>query len=76
MSHLSEVNTRFILFQTLICVTSFATFAVSRKNTENRLGLSITLMLTAVTFRLTTNANLPKISYHTRLVSVFVLYIL
>lgn len=76
MSHLSEVNTRFILFQTIICVTSFATFAVSCDKPENRLGLSITLMLTAVTFRLTTNANLPKISYHTRLVSVFVLYIL
>lgn len=75
--HLSEVNTRFILlFQTLICATSFATFAVSRKLPQNRLQLSITLMLTAVTFRLTTNANLPKISYHTRLVSVSVLYIL
>lgn len=70
--HLSEVNMRFILmFQTLICATSFATFAVSRKLPQNRLQLSITLMLTAVTFRLTTNANLPKISYHTRLVSVF-----
>ena len=58
-----------VLFQTLICATSFATFAVDRKLPQNRLQLSITLMLTAVTFRLTTNANLPKISYHTRLVS-------
>lgn len=58
-----------VLFQTLICATSFATFAVSRKLPQNRLQLSITLMLTAVTFRLTTNANIPKISYHTRLVS-------
>ncbi|XP_061196753.1 gamma-aminobutyric acid receptor subunit alpha-2-like [Saccostrea echinata] len=56
-----------IVIMTLICATSFATFAVSRKLPQNRLQLSITLMLTAVTFRLTTNANLPKISYHTRL---------
>ncbi|XP_078337351.1 cys-loop ligand-gated ion channel-like isoform X2 [Crassostrea virginica] len=56
-----------IVIMTLICATSFATFAVDRKLPQNRLQLSITLMLTAVTFRLTTNANLPKISYHTRL---------
>ncbi|OWF35286.1 gamma-aminobutyric acid receptor subunit rho-3-like [Mizuhopecten yessoensis] len=56
-----------ILIMTLISSISLATFAVDRSLPQNRLQLSITLMLTSVTFKSVASANIPKISYYTHL---------
>ncbi|XP_063437516.1 uncharacterized protein LOC134718757 isoform X3 [Mytilus trossulus] len=57
-----------VLVMGFISSTSIATFAVDNNLTQNRLQLSITLMLTTVAFRIVTNQGLPKISYNTILV--------
>ncbi|XP_033726406.1 gamma-aminobutyric acid receptor subunit rho-2-like [Pecten maximus] len=56
-----------IMIMTLISSISLATFAVDRSLPQNRLQLSITLMLTSVTFKSVASANIPKISYYTHL---------
>ncbi|KAJ8313408.1 hypothetical protein KUTeg_009036, partial [Tegillarca granosa] len=62
-----------ILIMTFISLLSFSTFAVSRALTQNRLQLSMTLMLTSVAVRFVANQNLPKISYLTYM-DIFILY--
>lgn len=54
----------------LMCIISslaLATFAVARSKIENRLQLSIMLVLVTVTFKFVTNQVIPKISYMTHL---------
>ncbi|XP_011443382.3 cys-loop ligand-gated ion channel isoform X2 [Magallana gigas] len=54
----------------LMCIISslaLATFAVARSKIENRLQLSIILVLVTVTFKFVTNQVIPKISYMTHL---------
>ena len=55
---------------------AFATFSVAEDKPENRLQLSFTLVLTTITFKFVVNQNLPKISYLTYLVRIFVFKIL
>lgn len=62
-----------VLLMGLICSTSIATFAVDSNETQSRMSLSITLMLTAVAFRIVTNQNLPKISYNT-ILDIYILF--
>lgn len=58
--------------QCIISSLSLATFAVNRSKVENRLQLSIMLVLITVTFKFVTNQVIPKISYVTHLVRTFV----
>ncbi|KAK3086155.1 hypothetical protein FSP39_014419 [Pinctada imbricata] len=58
-----------ILIMAFISTSCFTTFAVKPSLPQNRLQLSITLMLTTKVFKLIVINNLPKISYNTRLVS-------
>ncbi|CAG2233458.1 unnamed protein product [Mytilus edulis] len=62
-----------VLVMGFISSTSIATFAVDNNLTQNRLQLSITLMLTTVAFRIVTNQGLPKISYNT-ILDVYLLF--
>jgi len=48
---------------------TFTTFGVDYKLIQNRLQLTLILLLTTVTFKFTVNQSLPKISYLTYLVS-------
>ncbi len=57
--------------QFFISALSFATFAVSPELPQNRLQLSFTLLLTSVAFKFVVNQSLPKISYLTYMVSVY-----
>lgn len=57
------------LFQCIISSLALTTFAVARSKIENRLQLSIMLVLVTVTFKFVTNQVIPKISYMTHLVS-------
>jgi hypothetical protein len=59
------------LLQTLISSLSIATFSVDRDKPQNRLQLSFTLVLTGVAFKFVANQSIPKISYLTQLVSLF-----
>ncbi len=62
----------FISLQFFITVMAFATFSVTYNLPQNRLQLSFTLLLTAVTFKWVVVRCLPTISYLTTLViSVF-----
>ncbi|KAK3083953.1 hypothetical protein FSP39_005950, partial [Pinctada imbricata] len=56
-----------ILIMAFISTSCFTTFAVKPSLPQNRLQLSITLMLTTKVFKLIVINNLPKISYNTRL---------
>ncbi|XP_041374738.1 uncharacterized protein LOC121387632 isoform X2 [Gigantopelta aegis] len=49
----------------LICSLSFATFSVRLELPENRLQLTLLLVLTIVTFKSVVNQSLPRISYLT-----------
>ena len=53
------------LFLFLLHSLSFAIFAVNYTLSQNRIFLTILLLLTSVTQKWTTSANLPKISYLT-----------
>jgi hypothetical protein len=55
---------------------AFATFSVTYNLPQNRLQLSFTLLLTAVTFKWVVVRCLPTISYLTTLVKSFFLYLL
>ena len=61
----------YFLLQLLISCLSFATFAVGPDKPQNRLVLTLTLILTVVTFKFVINQSLPRISYLTYLVSAF-----
>ncbi|CAH8583265.1 unnamed protein product [Schistosoma intercalatum] len=68
-----------ILISCVLCLLSFAAFSVPAN--ENRLQLSLLLLLTTVTFKFAASQNLPKISYLTYLdkvvlVNFFMLVIL
>nr|CAH8862627.1 unnamed protein product [Trichobilharzia regenti] len=56
-----------VLISCVLCLLSFAAFSVPAN--ENRLQLSLLLLLTTVTFKFAASQNLPKISYLTYLVS-------
>ncbi|CAF1434645.1 unnamed protein product [Didymodactylos carnosus] len=56
-------NLYFLIF--LITSASFCTFAIPISNTQGRVQVSCTLLLTSVTFRWTANKSLPTISYLT-----------
>ncbi|CAH8536626.1 unnamed protein product [Schistosoma turkestanicum] len=57
-----------ILISCVLCLLSFAAFSVPAN--ENRLQLSLLLLLTTVTFKFAASQNLPKISYLTYLARV------
>jgi len=57
------------IFQNLLSIFAFTTFAVDPTLTQNRLQLSFILTLAGISFRFVTNQNIPKISYLTHLVS-------
>uniref|UniRef100_A0A5K4FCR6 Neur_chan_LBD domain-containing protein n=1 Tax=Schistosoma mansoni TaxID=6183 RepID=A0A5K4FCR6_SCHMA len=68
-----------ILISCVLCLLSFSAFSVPAN--ENRLQLSLLLLLTTVTFKFAASQNLPKISYLTYLdkvvlVNFFMLVIL
>ncbi|CAH8861283.1 unnamed protein product [Trichobilharzia szidati] len=68
-----------VLISCVLCLLSFAAFSVPAN--ENRLQLSLLLLLTTVTFKFAASQNLPKISYLTYLdkvvlVNFFMLVIL
>ena len=58
------------MFQFLIAVLSFLTFAVAAHKVENRLQLAFTLMLTTVAFKFVVGQSLPRISYLTYMVRI------
>lgn len=70
------INNDFSYFQFFISALSFATFAVSPELPQNRLQLSFTLLLTSVAFKFVINQSLPKISYLTYMVSIFLCHLL
>ena len=57
--------------QFFICSMSFATFAVHFEKSQNRLQLTFILLLTTITFKFAVNQSLPRISYLTYLVRIF-----
>ncbi|CAH8602058.1 unnamed protein product [Heterobilharzia americana] len=68
-----------VLISCVLCLLSFSAFSVPAN--ENRLQLSLLLLLTTVTFKFAASQNLPKISYLTYLdkvvlVNFFMLVIL
>ncbi|XP_062603135.1 uncharacterized protein LOC134264891 [Saccostrea cucullata] len=56
-----------IVLMSIISSLALSTFAVARSKIENRLQLSIMLVLITVTFKFVTNQVIPKISYTTHL---------
>lgn len=58
-------NIFFVMF--FICSMTFTTFGVPYTLIQNRLQLTLILLLTTVTFKFTVNQSLPKISYLTYL---------
>lgn len=58
-------------FQFLISILSFSAFSIGA-TVPNRLQTTITLLLTAVAFKMVAKQHLPMISYLTYLVSVTV----
>ena len=62
-------NFFFSFWQFFITLMAFATYSVHPSLPQNRLQLSFTLLLTAVTFKWVVNRCLPTISYLTSLVS-------
>ena len=57
------LNALFLTF--LITAVSFTIFAVNSNLPQNRLQISITLLLTSVMFKWNTNRSLPTVSYLT-----------
>ncbi|CAF3513494.1 unnamed protein product [Adineta steineri] len=65
----------------LITICAFCTFSIPPNLPQSRLQITVTLLLTSVTFRWTVNRSLPTISYLTTLdkyaiASIFILTIL
>ncbi|CAF0719358.1 unnamed protein product [Rotaria sordida] len=58
-------NAYFLIF--LITSAALSTFAIPPSNTQGRLQITCTLLLTSVTFRWVVNKSLPTISYLTAL---------
>lgn len=61
-----------VLISCVLCLLSFVAFSVPAN--ENRLQLSLLLLLTTVTFKFAASQNLPKISYLTYLVKKFIFF--
>lgn len=55
-------------FQLLINLLTFTSFSISPDKPQSRLGVTLTLLLTAVAFKFVVASNLPTISYLTYLV--------
>ena len=60
----------FLFFQFLIDILSFCSFSVDISSPSDRLSVTLTLLLTAVTFKFVVSQRLPTISYLTLLVSI------
>ena len=54
-----------ILPQVCLNLLSLTSFASERQNTSGRLGVSVTMLLTTVAFKLQAGKDLPKVSYLT-----------
>ena len=57
-----------VLFQLMILLLCFTSFAVSADEPADRLSVTVTLLLTAVAFKYVVSQSLPTISYLTLLV--------
>lgn len=51
----------------LISICSISSLVCSRENVGDRLAITLTMVLTSISFKYTTSASLPKVSYQTLL---------